>query len=238
MITIKLLGIKKRVDMASQEKKQTPDRILQFACDCVSHLNQPIRDPWSYVSRAGLISNETKEIILNKTYREPKTVTQLAKEIGLSQPTIYKHVKELLASDMMREAHLPDAEKSYRVERYYEPNFPVLLEKDVDQLEPACRKIAERIAEIFWEHKDELEEAFAGTSLEERGYSLENILDFLYSKIRRLGREVLDEQGFFPELPRHQDGSRWVYWAEEIEIEWILDADKNLREPASYMIRR
>jgi DNA-binding transcriptional ArsR family regulator len=204
--------------MTPQEDKQTSGRILQFACDCVSHLRQPIRDPWSYVSRAGLISSETKEIILNKTYRQPKTVTQLAKEIGLSQPAIYKHVQELLASDMLREAHLPNDEKIYRVEKYYEPNFPVLLKEDVAQLEPACRKVAQRIAEIYWEHRDELQEAFAGCSLEERGYTLEDILDFLYSKIRRLGRQILDEQGYFLELPTHRNGSRWVYWAEEIEI--------------------
>ena len=110
--------------MSSQE--ENPGRILQFACDCVSHLHQPMRDPWSYETRAGLIASETKEIILNKTYRQPKTVTQLAKEIGLSQPAIYKHVKELLASEVMREADLSDAEKSYRVEKYYQPNFPVL----------------------------------------------------------------------------------------------------------------
>jgi DNA-binding transcriptional ArsR family regulator len=170
------------------------------------------------VSRAGLISSETKEIILNKTYRQPKTVTQLAKEIGLSQPAIYKHVKELLASDMLREAHLPDTEKTYRVEKYYEPNFPVLLKEDVIQLEPACQKLAQRIAEIYWAHRDELQEAFAGCSLESQGYTLEDILDFLYSKIRRMGRRILDEQGFFPELPSHRDGSRWVYWAEEVEI--------------------
>jgi predicted ArsR family transcriptional regulator len=178
-----------------------------------------MRDPWSYVTRAGLISSETKEIILNKTYREPKTVTQLAKEIGLSQPAVYKHVKELVASDMLREASLPDAEKAYRVEKYYEPNFPILLEEDVAQLEPACQKVAERIAKAYWEHRDELQAAFAGSSLEKRQYSLEDILDYVYSRIRRIAREVLDEQGFFPELPTHRDGSRWVYWAEEIDIE-------------------
>jgi DNA-binding transcriptional ArsR family regulator len=199
--------------------EQPSGRILQFACDCVSHLHGIIRDPWSYVSRAGLISNETKEIILNKTYRQPKTVTQLAKEIGLSQPAIYKHVQELLASDMMREAHLPDAEKTYRVEKYYEPNFPVLLQEDVAQLDPVCHQVAQRIAEVYWEHRDEFQAAFAGCSLEEQGYVVEDILDFLYSKIRRMGRRVLDEQGFFPELPTHRDGSRWVYWAEETEIE-------------------
>jgi hypothetical protein len=89
----------------------------------------------------------------------------------------------------------------------------------VVQLEPVCRKVAQRVAEIYWEHRDELQEAFAGCSLESRGYALEDILDFLYSKIRRLGRQILDEQGFFPELRAHPDGSHWVYWAEEVEIE-------------------
>lgn len=205
--------------MDVQEEKLGRGRILQFACDCVSHLHQSIRDPWSYVSRAGLISNETKEIILNKTYRQPKTVTQLAREIGLSQPAIYKHVRELLASDMLREAHLPDDEKAYRVEKYYEPNFPVLLDEDVVQLQPVCQQVAERIAEVFWAHREDLQEAFDDTSLPGRGYTADDILDYLYSKIRRMGRRILDEQGFFSELPAHQDGSRWVYWAEEIQIE-------------------
>ena len=205
--------------MTSQKDKQPSGRILQFACDCVSSLHRAMRDPWSYVTRAGLIASETKEIILNKTYRQPKTVTQLAKEIGLSQPAIHKHVQELLVSDMLREVDLPDAEKTYRIEKYYEPNFPVLFEEDVLQLDPACRKVGEHMAAIYWQHRDDLQEAFAGCSLEGRGYTLEDILDYLYSRIRRMGREILEEQGFFPELLTHPDGSRWVYWAEEVEIE-------------------
>jgi hypothetical protein len=94
----------------------------------------------------------------------------------------------------------------------------VLLQEDVIHLEPVCQKVAHRIAEIYWEHREELQQAFADCSLESRGYALEDILDFLYSKIRRLGRRILDEQGFFPELPLHPDGSRWVYWAEETEL--------------------
>jgi hypothetical protein len=151
----------------------------------------------------------------------------LAREIGLSQPAVYKHVRELLASDMLREANLAVEEKGYRVEKYYEPNFPVLLGEDVEQLEPVCRRIAERIAQIFWEHRSELEEAFSGSSLESRGYSSDDILDFLYSKIRRMGRNILDRQGFFPDLPTHRDGSRWVYWAEEIEVEWTEGEDSS-----------
>ncbi|NNF99399.1 MAG: winged helix-turn-helix transcriptional regulator [Desulfobacteraceae bacterium] len=203
--------------MSQNNITASPGRFLQFACDCVSRLHNAIRDPWSHVSRAGLISSETKEIILNKTYRGPKTVTQLAKEIGLSQPAIHKHVKELLASDMLRSVSISDEDKKYRVEQYYEPNFPVLLLEDTVALEAVCRRIAERIAKIYWEERGELGQAFASTSLKKRGYAIEDILDYLYSKIRRTGRQVLDEQGFFPELPTHKDGSRWVYWAEEME---------------------
>ena len=203
--------------MRRRDVLPSTNRILQFACDCVSRLHNVTRDPWSHVSKAGLISSETKEIILNKTYRHPKTVTQLAKEIGLSQPAIHKHVKELLASDMVKTATVSDNDKTYRVEQYYEPNFPVLFLEDLAKLEPACRHVGEQVAKVYWDNKESLEAAFDGTSLKERGYALEDILDFLYSKIRRLARDTLDEQGFFAELPVHKDGSRWVYWAEEIE---------------------
>ena len=200
------------------EKDTAPTRLLQFACDCVSSLHNAIRDPWSHVARAGLLSGETKEIIINKTYRQPKTVTQLAKEIGLSQPAIFKHVKEMLASEMMRVADLSNQEKAYRIEQYFEPNFPILFIEDVTHLEPACKKIAHKVAEVYREHRNDLEDAFVGTSLQDRGYNVEDILDYLYSKIRRMAREILDEQGFFSELPAHKDGSQWVYWAEEIDI--------------------
>lgn len=205
--------------MSKNEDPKMPNRILQFACDCVSKLHNTIRDPWSYVSRAGLISSETKEIILNKTYRKPKTVTQLAKEIGLSQPAIHKHVKELLASDMMKAAKISETDKTYRVEQYFEPNFPVMLKEDQAELETACKNAASSIAEIYWKKREELETAFNKTTLAERGHEFTDILDYLYSKIRRIARDELEVQGFFPELPTHKDGSRWVYWAEEIEEE-------------------
>jgi len=164
-----------------------------------------------------LISGETKESILNNTYRKPRTVTQLAKKMDLSQPAISKHVKELLAADMLREADLPSNEKAYRIEKYYEPNFPVLLKEDVEQMEPVVQKVAQSIAGVYWKHRNELQEAFQGCSLEEHGYSLEDVLDFFYTKIRRQGRQTLAEQGFFRELPTHKDGSRWTYWAEEMD---------------------
>ena len=43
--------------------------------------------------------------------------------------------------------------------------------------------------------------------------------DYRAERLRCEGRRILDGQGFFPELPVHRDGSRWVYWAEEVEVE-------------------
>ncbi|MCP4023667.1 MAG: ArsR family transcriptional regulator [Desulfobacteraceae bacterium] len=203
--------------MTENKNTSNPGRILQFACDCVSRLNDTVRDPWSHVTRSGFISSETKEIILNRTYCQPKTVTQLAREIGLSQPAIHKHVKELVNSDMLRSVSIPNEKKTYRVEQYYEPNFPVLFLEDLAQMESVCKKAASAVAKIYWKNRQELESSFSATSLESKGYKFDDILDFLYSKIRRMAREVLDEQGYFAELPTHKDGSRWVYWAEEIE---------------------
>ncbi|MGD8758837.1 MAG: winged helix-turn-helix domain-containing protein [Anaerolineales bacterium] len=193
-------------------------RVLQFACDCVSYVHDQVRDPWSYVTRAGLISSETREIILNKTYRHPKTVTQLAREIGLSQPVIYKHVKEMLASEMIREVPIPSSEKAYRVEKYYGPNFPVLLEEDQAEIDPVCRQVAKQVAQVFMQHRDELIGALLRSSLGSRGHIFEQVPYYLYSKIRRMARDILNERGFFPEIPVHGDGSRWLYWAEEIRL--------------------
>jgi len=82
------------------------------------------RDPWSHVSRAGPISCETKEI-------------------GLSQPATCKHAREPVTGDPLREVDVPNEQKSYRIDKYYEPSFPVRLHEDVAQLEPACRQIVE-----------------------------------------------------------------------------------------------
>ncbi len=205
--------------MTAVQERRGQTHVLQFACDCVSYVHDIVRDPWSHVTRAGLISSETKEIILNKTYRQPKTVTQLAREIGLSQPVVFKHVKEMLASEMIREAAVPDSEKAYRVEKYFEPNFPVLLEEDLAKIDPVCQKVAGQVAEVFLQHREELKAALEGSSLNPRGYTSDDVSFYLYSKIRRIARSMLVERGYFPEVPVHQDGSRWLYWAEEIEID-------------------
>src|SRR5262245_2996550 len=97
---------------------------LLFPCECVSARTDNYSDPWAPISRNRLLSDGTKEDILNRLADEPKTVSQLAKELDLSVPSVHKHVNEMLTSELLRVSI--EREKLHPKERYYEPNFPVV----------------------------------------------------------------------------------------------------------------
>jgi hypothetical protein len=59
----------------------------------------------------------------------------------VSAPSIYTHVRDMLKSELLREA--AEWEKIHLAERYYEPNFPVIKEVEAAELcglcgEPFC----------------------------------------------------------------------------------------------------
>ena len=54
---------------------------LQFACECVS-AQAGYSDPWASISQKKLLPDGTKESIINSLGKEPKTIAQLAKELG------------------------------------------------------------------------------------------------------------------------------------------------------------
>jgi len=195
-------------------KRNGETHILKFSCSCINS----IEDPWSYVSRSGSLSSETRQIIINKIYKEPKTVTQLAKEIGLSQPAIYKHVTDLLNEGLIKEVEVSENERAFRREKYYSPTFPVVLKSDLDILEPTLTRIIEEVAKIIKTNKDRLKSGFDRTSLPKRQWIFEDLTFFLYKKITDQIREKFEREGFFPEIPV-RNGEKWVFWAEEVDVE-------------------
>ena len=92
---------------------------LQFPCECFSACGG-YSDPWAAIAQHGLLPNGTKELILNEVAQRPKTIAQLAKELGLSQPSIHAHIDEMTTSELLRES--VEWEKKYPTERYYEPD--------------------------------------------------------------------------------------------------------------------
>jgi len=201
-------------------KGNSKPHILKFSCNCINALE----DPWSYVSSSGSLSSETRQIIMNKIYKEPQTVTQLAKEIGLSQPAIYKHVAELLNEGLIKEVEVPENERAFKREKYYSPNFPVVLKSDLDILEPVLTRIVEEAAEVIKRNKDRLKAGFSRTSLPKRRWTFEDLTFFLYKKITDLIREKFEKEGFFPEIPLRNE-EKWVFWAEEVEVEKNLNQE-------------
>jgi DNA-binding transcriptional ArsR family regulator len=188
------------------------DKGLRFACECVSAQNG-YSDPWASISQKKLLPDGTKESILNLVAKEPKTIAQLAKELDLSQPSIHRHISEMIASELLRESE--EWERKYPSERYYEPNFPVVKEDERAEFEAICQEMAARVAGLFEKQRGRLESAFDKTHLANRGWTFEDITQYLYASVQRGAREMLEQRGNLPPREKHRNGAEWIFWAEE-----------------------
>src|ERR1043166_2119316 len=146
-------------------KNRNGHKGLHFPCECVSSQGG-YSDPWASIAQNRLLPDGTKESILNSVAKQPKTIAQLAKELGLSQPSIHRHTNEMMASELLRES--AEWERAYPAERYYEPNFPVLKADESAEFEDLCQEMAERIADVFEKRQKQLVRAFARPGLAER----------------------------------------------------------------------
>lgn len=185
---------------------------LQFACECVS-ANGGYSDPWAAVAQNKLLPNGTKEEILNLVAKKPKTIAQLAKLLNLSQPSVHKHINEMMTSELLRESK--EWERKYPMERYYEPNFPVLKAEERAAFEPLCQELAEGVAALFEKQYEQFESAFQQTGLSDRGWEFSDIAHYLYATVQRGARERLEQLGQLPPRKAHRNGAEWVFWAED-----------------------
>jgi DNA-binding transcriptional ArsR family regulator len=185
---------------------------LQFPCECVS-IHGGYSDPWAGVAQNKLLMDGTKERILNALARQPKTIAHLAKELGLSQPTIHGHLNDMLTSELLR--HCAAQEKRHPAENYYEPNFPIVKAQDRAAFELICQAMAERVADVFAMKQAQLGKIFAKTSLADRGWEFSDLAQYCYASVQRGARELLEERGVLPPRERHDNGVEWIFWAEE-----------------------
>jgi DNA-binding transcriptional ArsR family regulator len=195
--------------------------VLQFACECVS-VQSGYSDPWAAIAQNGLLSDGTKEQILNLVAQEPKTIAQLARRLKLSQPTIHTHINDMMRSELLRES--AEWEKRYSAERYYEPNFPVVKQDERAEFEALCREMSERVADLFEKKRKQLERAFKKTNLEENGWEFSDVAQYLYARVQRGARRLLEERGALPSRQKHKNGAEWIFWAEEAQAN--SDAEK------------
>ena len=194
---------------------------LQFACECVS-VRGGYSDPWAAIAQKKLLSDGTKEKILNLVAQQPKTIAQLAKNLKLSQPSVHTHINDMMRSELLRESE--EWEKRYPTERYYEPNFPVVKQDEHTEFEALCREMSERVADLFEKKRKQLERAFKKTNLEENGWEFSDVAQYLYAHVQRGARRLLEDRGALPSRQKHKNGAEWIFWAEESQAN--SDAEK------------
>ncbi len=186
---------------------------LNFPCECVSARKENYSEPWAAIAQNRLLPNGTKEEILNLVAKQPRTISQLARELEIAPPTVHVHINDLLASELLRNSE--EWEKLHPKERYYEPNFPVIWEKDRAEFEEICRKMSNHFAETFEQARLQFEEAFAKTNLGKSGWESADLAQYFYACIQRSARKLLEERGMLPVAEKHQNGLEWLFWAEE-----------------------
>jgi len=194
---------------------------LRLACSCAS-ASDVMSEPWAAIPHDGKLNDGTKERILNALAAQPRTITQLADLLGISSPAVHRHVTDLLASELIGEVEVPQDGRRSRVERYYQPTFPVIHAADRAALDPVLQDLAADIAAAFRRRLEALAAAFAQTSLPERGVSFEALLHYLFATAGRIARDQLEADSALPPWPEHADGSRWVWWAEEAPAREVI----------------
>jgi DNA-binding transcriptional ArsR family regulator len=195
----------------------TPDGFkgLLFPCECVSSRPGGYSDPWAEITKNKLLSNGTKEEILNVLAQEPKTITQIAEALRLSAPTVHTHVSEMLASELLREA--VEWEKTHPAERYYEPNFPVFSSKECAEFRTLCEEVTRELVTLFEKRRQKMERAFRKTGLADRGWELSDVTQCLFANMYRGARSRLEQKGLLSSRKKHKNGASWIFWAEEVE---------------------
>src|SRR5258708_33031195 len=77
----------------------------------------------------------------------PNTITQIAETLGLSAPSVHTHVRDMLGSELLREA--VEWEKTHPAERYYEPNFPVFKAEECAEFRALCEEMSKELVTLF-----------------------------------------------------------------------------------------
>src|SRR5215204_7306933 len=188
---------------------------LRFPCECVSAGARGYSEPWADISKNKLLPNGTKEEILNLLAREPKTISQLAKELNLKPASIHAHVNEMMRSELLRESE--EWEKKHPTERYYEPNFPVFKAEECAEFRSLCDEMAEQVVNLFEKRRSKIERAFGKTGLKNQGWEFADITQCLYANMQRSARTRLEQRGLLASREKHANGAEWIFWAEEPE---------------------
>lgn len=153
----------------------------------------------------------TKEEILSRLAGAPATATQLARRIGLAAQGLYRHMRDLQAAGLVREAPAPSGRP--RHERYYAVAFPIVTERDRERLMPTVSTLAQSLVQTYERHESALRQTYQGTELSREGWRFEDLALCILDEAERMARTQLVEEGTLP------DSEGRVFWGREVAAE-------------------
>jgi hypothetical protein len=118
----------------------------------------------------------------------------------------------MIRSELLREA--VQWQKIHPAERYYEPNFPVINEDHAEELCNLCDDLGAEVADIMKKSFPKLEKAFRSTALQDKGWSFEDVAQFIFASVQRGARTRLEDEGILKAAEAHRNGIAWAFWAQ------------------------
>ena len=101
-----------------------------------------------------------------------------------------------------------------KVEKYYEPNFPIFSQQDKETISRVKREIGEKTAAVIIENLDRFKEAFEATTTSRRGWSFDDP-SVRYYMLQPSSHAVLAKKGYLSDPPKRPGGNWWWMYGEE-----------------------
>ncbi len=173
------------------------------------HGNKKKYNPWTFLVKQAVV-----KIIDQLNQRGPMTTKQLADETGLSVTTISRHIQDLVEIELLRPAQIPEEEKRYKVEKYYEPAFPIFSEEDRKTIREVQKRVGEKVASVILQNLRDFKRAFEQTTASQKGWSFEDLCIKFYL-LRPAYEGFLTEKGHLSDPPSRPGDNWWWVFGEE-----------------------
>ena len=191
-------------------------QVLRFACACASAV--PVaEDPWVAIVNQRKLNDGTKELILNALYRRPRTVAQLAQQLGLSAAGRAPPCRGAARQRADPRGGRAGGWAPVGPRTLLPAQFPGRARRRSGGAAARAGRARRRDSPRPFRPRAGGPRArpSRAPACPPAGNRSRRCSTTCTPTATRMARERLEADGDLPPWPEHADGSRWVWWAEE-----------------------